>query len=160
MSGEGCRGEEHEVKITWSLQSGKRSIVHNEREVYYSQGRSNKVEHSWNSAGFRGTGEPRVIKVIAFDFPETNRKGPQYELYVNGLPFSTFAKLYEVGQVVAGAGAGAAGRAGLAPIGIYQPGGHAPQQNNPQTGYYQSGPRPTRDTVSIMHASFHFMCVS
>lgn len=144
LVGEACRGEEHEVALVWSVQSGKRYIFHNGVELHYAQGRANKVDHSWNMVTHRGSGEPRVLKLVAYDFPETNRHGPQYELYINGQAFSTFAKLHEVGQVIAGM-RGAPVGASLMPLGVYQPGlqQYPPQEQN---GYYNSGPRPSKDT--------------
>ena len=38
-TGTGCRGEEHDIVVTWSITGGKRSISMNGREIQYSAGR-------------------------------------------------------------------------------------------------------------------------
>jgi hypothetical protein len=39
-TGTGCRGEEHDIVVTWSITGGKRTISMNDREIQYSTGRA------------------------------------------------------------------------------------------------------------------------
>ena len=41
MVGSGCRGSEHEVIFIWSLKSGKRQIIADNKEVHFSESGQN-----------------------------------------------------------------------------------------------------------------------
>ena len=62
-TGTTCRGEEHDVTLTWSVTSGKRLMLSNGKELHYSTNRSGAFECSWTMRG------NRVIKVIAHTTP-------------------------------------------------------------------------------------------
>lgn len=93
QTGTDCRGEEHEVTITWSVTSGKRSIQYDGREVHYSATRTSVIDHSWSSKG------NHVIKVICHAAaPMSATPGfRQYEMTVDGQSFFVMPKVYELG---------------------------------------------------------------
>jgi hypothetical protein len=76
-----CRGQEHEVVLIWSVTSGKRTILQDGQEVFYSLSRGNKFEHSWTSR------EGMIIKLIAYDFVDSSPTGLQYDLRIHGQSF-------------------------------------------------------------------------
>lgn len=76
-----CRGQEHEVVLIWSVTSGKRTILQDGLEVFYSLSRGNKFEHSWTSRG------GILIKLIAYDFVDSSPTGLQYDLRIHGQSF-------------------------------------------------------------------------
>jgi len=80
-TGMACRGLEHEVVLIWSVTSGKRTILEDNREVVYSLSRGAKFEHSWT------TREGMVIKLIAYDFIDNSPTGLQYDLLIHGQSF-------------------------------------------------------------------------
>jgi hypothetical protein len=80
-TGMACRGLEHEVVLIWSVTSGKRTILEDNREVVYSLSRGAKFEHSWT------TREGMVIKLIAYDFIDNSPTGFQYDLLIHGQSF-------------------------------------------------------------------------
>lgn len=81
LTGMACRGLENEVVLIWSVTSGKRTILEDNREVVYSLSRGAKFEHSWT------TREGMVIKLIAHDFIDNSPTGLQYDLLINGQSF-------------------------------------------------------------------------
>lgn len=101
LSGVDCRGHEHEVKLVWSITSGKRSVILDGQEVHFSQGkalRENKFcfqFHEWGHAFY----------LIAHVAPPI-QKTPDFkmnELLIDGKSFHAFPKIYQLGQQV-GAG--------------------------------------------------------
>mmetsp|Transcript_19750 Transcript_19750/g.40112 ORF Transcript_19750/g.40112 Transcript_19750/m.40112 type:complete len:611 (-) Transcript_19750:1642-3474(-) len=99
--GTDCRGEEHEVTLIWSLTSGKRLVLMDGKEVHYSMGKptSGKFQTSWTMRG------NHVLKIIAYAAPPIkNRPGfKQFELFLDGMPFNTFPRIYELGVRAGGA---------------------------------------------------------
>ena len=81
QTGMACRGEEHEVVLVWSVTSGKRTILQNGQEVFYSHTRGSKFEHSWTMR------DGRICKVIAYDFPDNAPSVHQYEFFIHGQSF-------------------------------------------------------------------------
>jgi hypothetical protein len=89
-TGTSCRGEEHDITIVWSVQSGKRMIMANNIQVYQAIDRSSYFEHSWVMKG------NHVIKVVAFA-NNTSTVGKQYDLLVDGHSFFNLPKTFELG---------------------------------------------------------------
>jgi hypothetical protein len=100
-TGTDCRGEEHEVILIWSLTSGKRLVLMDGKEVHFSMGKptSGKFQTSWTMRG------NHVLKLVAYAAPPVrNRPGfRQYELFLDGMSFFSFPRIYELGV---GAGGG------------------------------------------------------
>ena len=94
-TGTDCRGEEHEVTLIWSLTSGKRLVLMDGKEVHFSMGKptSGKFQTSWTMRG------NHVLKIVAYAAPPVrNRPGfKQFELFLDGMSFFTFPKIYELG---------------------------------------------------------------
>lgn len=92
-TGTACRGEEHDVTLIWSVASGKRLIFSDGQELHYSTNRSGVFEYSWTMRG------NHVIKVIAHATPTMsgNPTFKQYDLFVDGLTFFHFPKVFELG---------------------------------------------------------------
>jgi hypothetical protein len=132
-SGTDCRGEEHDVIITWSVTSGKRQIMMNGKEVHYASNRTGIMDHSWSSKG------NHVMKIVCHAAaPMTANPGfRQYDLFIDGQSFFTMPKVYELG--VRGAAASS---------------GPVPGMSSPRSSEYNGGGgggppsmRPPRDTL-------------
>jgi len=94
-TGTACRGEEHEVTLTWSLTSGKRIVMADGVEVHFSKGprAETKFETSWTMNG------QHTIKLIAHAAPPL-RHVPgfrQFDLQLDGLSYFDMPKIYELG---------------------------------------------------------------
>jgi hypothetical protein len=96
LSGVDCRGHEHEVKLIWSITSGKRSIILDGQEVHFSQGkplRENKFcfqFHEWGHSFY-------LIAHVASPIQKT----PDFkmnELLIDGRSFHSFPMIYQLGQ--------------------------------------------------------------
>jgi hypothetical protein len=97
QTGMNCRGEEHEVSLSWSLTSGKRVVLADEQEVHFSQGKRTEMrfECSWTMKG------NHVVKLVAHATPAV-RNNPgfrQFELFLDGMSFFEMPKMYELGAV-------------------------------------------------------------
>ena len=92
-TGTACRGEEHDVTLIWSVTSGKRLIFSDGQELHYSTNRSGVFEYSWTMRG------NHIIKVVAHATPSMsgNPGFRQYDLFVDGLSFFNFPKVFELG---------------------------------------------------------------
>lgn len=92
-TGTACRGEEHDVTLIWSVTSGKRLIFSDGQELHYSTNRTGVFEYSWTMRG------NHVVKVIAHAAPPMsgNPGFRQYDLFVDGLSFFNFPKVFELG---------------------------------------------------------------
>ncbi|CAB9509987.1 expressed unknown protein [Seminavis robusta] len=84
-----CRGEEHDIVLIWSVASGKRQLYMDGREVHFSTSRAQTFQYSWSAKG------NHVIKVVAHATPPI--LGEPYELFIDGQPFSSMPKSYELG---------------------------------------------------------------
>lgn len=94
-TGTACRGEEHEVTLTWSLASGKRTVMADGVEVHYSKGQraENKFETTFTMNG------QHTIKLIAHAAPPL-RYVPgfkQFDMQIDGLSYFNMPKIYELG---------------------------------------------------------------
>jgi len=95
MTGNDCRGEEHEIILSWSITSGKRRITCDGQEVHIATSRSNTLDASWPMKG------NHIVKVVACAAPPLSaEKDPnfrQFELLLDGRSFFTMPKVYELG---------------------------------------------------------------
>ena len=100
-TGTDARGEEHEVILIWSLTSGKRLVLMDGKEVHFSMGKptAGKFQTSWTMRG------NHVLKIVAYAAPPVrNRPGfRQFELFLDGLSYFTFPRIYELGTKAGGA---------------------------------------------------------
>lgn len=92
LTGQECRGEEHEIQLVWSITSGKRVVHVDNKEVHYSNNRGSTFEFSWTMRG------NHVLKIVAnASAPITATKGfRQYNFFVDGLSFFSFPKVYRL----------------------------------------------------------------
>jgi hypothetical protein len=94
-TGVDCRGYEHEVTFVWSVASGKKLIVHDQKEVHYSHGkREGKFTFIWNAAG-------HMFTLIAYAAPPVSKNhrafGKQFELLIDNVPFDALPRIYQLG---------------------------------------------------------------
>lgn len=89
-SGSDCRGEEHDVTLTWSVASGKRIIMANSRQIYCNTVKSSVFEYSWV------TEKNHNIRLCVYSTAPGNGER-QYELSVDGISFYKMPKIFEVG---------------------------------------------------------------
>ena len=94
-----CRGEEHEVELLWSVQSGKKRIFWNGTNIshFFRENQLlEQVHFSWETR----SGE--TFEIVAFEKPRAD--GPQYDLLIDGksffsLPLSTQLRAVDVDDV-------------------------------------------------------------
>lgn len=93
-TGPGCRGEEHELLLIWSVTSGKRQILMDGKECHFSMNRSMDLDFSWN---WRGN---CVVKMTAKATPSMKSVPDcrQYDFCINGQSFFDMPKMYELGM--------------------------------------------------------------
>lgn len=87
--GVSCRGEEHEISMTWSITSGKRTVKFDNSEVHFSQGKRSemKFECSFTILGHH------LIKLIAHVASPVMGSTPgfrQFDLFLDGMSFFDF----------------------------------------------------------------------
>jgi len=96
-TGFNCRGPEHEVTLVWSITSGKRLILLDDKEVTFSTGRrtEGKFEHSWTASSMGHN----VLTIIAYAAaPLRSIPGfKQFDLIINGQSYSDMCRIYELG---------------------------------------------------------------
>lgn len=92
-TGTACRGEEHDVTLVWSVNSGKRLILADGQEVHYSSSRNGIFDFSWTMRG------NHVLKIVAHASPPMapTPGWRQYDFFVDGQSFFTFPKVYRLG---------------------------------------------------------------
>jgi hypothetical protein len=95
LSGVGCRGEEHEITIVWSLTSGKRLVTADGEEVHFSHGKrtDTKFETSWTMNG------GHILKVINHATPPLLQTPGfrQFDFLLDGCSFFDMPKIFELG---------------------------------------------------------------
>ena len=90
-----CRGSEHEITLVWSITSGKKLIIHDSKEVHYSQGRraEGKFQFCWKSRN-------HVFTVIAHAAPPLGKARAhwkQYDLLIDGCSFDNLPRIFQLG---------------------------------------------------------------
>lgn len=103
LTGAHCRGSEHEVIFTWSLNSGKRQILADGKDVHYSESGLNgwttdQVFQHHFLMRVPNLGGPLRCHLIT---QPANRDVPSiqpFDLRINGISFFNFAKIYELGS--------------------------------------------------------------
>jgi len=88
-----CRGEEHEVVLVWSHISGKRELYMDGKPIHMSKGpRGNtKFQFTW------GIG-PHMLKIVANFKDQTKNFERQFDLFLDGITFFRFYKIYQLGR--------------------------------------------------------------
>jgi hypothetical protein len=92
-----CRGRESDILFSWSITSGKRMIVQDNKEVHYSQGKraEGKFSFVWSADG-------RMFTLVAYAAPpvqKTHRMcGKQFLLLIDNIPFDSLPRMYELGM--------------------------------------------------------------
>ena len=95
LTGNECRGEEHEVSLTWSLTSGKSLVIFDGQQVHFSVGRRGdaKFETSWSIQG------GHMLKIVAHAaLPLRATPGfKQFDLMLDGLSYFAMPRIFELG---------------------------------------------------------------
>jgi len=93
LKGRNCRGEEHVVELLWSLRSGKTRILWNQTDIsnYFvdKKQRDDMVHFTWKTPA----GE--TLQIVAH--ADELKGQAQYELLVDGVSFSHFPTVAELG---------------------------------------------------------------
>mmetsp|Transcript_17593 Transcript_17593/g.25047 ORF Transcript_17593/g.25047 Transcript_17593/m.25047 type:complete len:202 (+) Transcript_17593:384-989(+) len=97
-----CRGEEHQVLFIWSVASGKTRVLLDGKELHHSivpspGGFQGKMEFNFNF------GKHHIIKLVAHAAPPVGLdcdgfEQRQFDLFLDGLSFFDFARLFELGR--------------------------------------------------------------
>lgn len=102
LSGANCRGSEHEIIFIWSLNSGKRQILADGKDVHFSESGQN----GWTSD--QVFQHHFILRVPNFTHPlrchlvtqPSNKDVPSikaFDLRVNGMSFFSFSKIFQLG---------------------------------------------------------------
>mmetsp|Transcript_31767 Transcript_31767/g.47451 ORF Transcript_31767/g.47451 Transcript_31767/m.47451 type:complete len:242 (-) Transcript_31767:130-855(-) len=98
LSGQDCRGAEHEVSIMWSLSSGKQSIQYDGEVVYVNvcDLADGKMTHSWHDK------DGHYLKVIVHSLSTSLKQTQdaewrQYDLFIDGISYFKAPKIFEIG---------------------------------------------------------------
>lgn len=99
LTGQDCRGAEHEVTINWSLSSGKQSIEYDGQLIYvnvcgFTDG---KMTHSWHDK------DGHYLKVIVHNLSTSLKQVEradwrQYDLLIDGVSYFKAPQLFELGE--------------------------------------------------------------
>mmetsp|Transcript_17003 Transcript_17003/g.47745 ORF Transcript_17003/g.47745 Transcript_17003/m.47745 type:complete len:420 (-) Transcript_17003:1825-3084(-) len=102
QTGAGCRGSEHEIIFVWSLNSGKRQILADGKDVHFSESGQN----GWTSDqvfqhkfGLRVPGFDSPFKCHLITAPASKDVvgSRPFDLRVNGVSFFSFSKIFQLG---------------------------------------------------------------
>ena len=99
LTGQDCRGAEHDITIMWSLSSGKQSIQYDGEVVYinvcdFSDG---KMTHSWHDR------DGHYLKVIVHNLSTSLKKAQdadwrQYDLFIDRISYFKAPKIFQLGE--------------------------------------------------------------
>lgn len=93
LKGRNCRGEEHVIELLWSLRSGKTRILWNQTDIsnYFvdQKQRDDMVQFTWK------TPAGQTLQIVAH--ADELEGQAQYELLVDGVSFSHFPTVAELG---------------------------------------------------------------
>ena len=97
LTGQDCRGSEHEVIITWSLSSGKQAIAFDGQEVFFDIGDTtqSKLQYSWPDK----SGRTLMVKVHAAPLSTKVNPDPdwrQYDLFIDGISYFHLRKIFQL----------------------------------------------------------------
>lgn len=99
--GSECQGNEHEVIVTWSLNSGKRAVAFDKHEVLFAIDETKtKLSHSWRDEeghAYYLNAHAVNISLRTDTLLIPNPDWRQYDLFVDGVSFFRMPKLFEVG---------------------------------------------------------------
>eukprot|EP00980_Cylindrotheca_fusiformis_P015561 scaffold4445_cov132-Cylindrotheca_fusiformis.AAC.4 len=102
LTGANCRGSEHEIIFIWSLNSGKRQILADGKEVHFSESGQNGwtsdqvFQHHFN---LRVPNFSNPLRCHLVTQP-SNKDVPSikpFDLRVNGMSFFSFSKIFQLG---------------------------------------------------------------
>lgn len=104
LAGVDCRGQEHDLSITWSITGGKRLITLDGREIQYSAGkrsntarRADIVEAAWRMADHIFELKLYAYKPKAGSPEKRNPKWKQYNLTIDGRSFFELPEIFDLG---------------------------------------------------------------
>ena len=96
--GQDCRGAEHEVSVSWSLSSGKQTIIYDDEVVYFNvcDMSDGKMSYSWHDK----TGH--YLKVILHSLSTSlkqtqDAQWKQYDLLIDGVSYFRAPQIYQLG---------------------------------------------------------------
>jgi len=92
LTGISCCGEEHEVKILRTMNSGKRQVLVDNKEIHSSSSRlDGKFELTWTMCGHR------KAKVIVTRFP-VGPKARYFDFILDGVSYFNMPKISQLGK--------------------------------------------------------------
>eukprot|EP00581_Thalassiosira_minuscula_P004538 CAMPEP_0183740320 /NCGR_PEP_ID=MMETSP0737-20130205/59286_1 /TAXON_ID=385413 /ORGANISM="Thalassiosira miniscula, Strain CCMP1093" /LENGTH=741 /DNA_ID=CAMNT_0025975345 /DNA_START=89 /DNA_END=2311 /DNA_ORIENTATION=- len=99
-----CRGEEHDIIITWSITGGKRAIAMDGREIQYSAGkransarRADILEASWRMGDHIYDLRCYAYKPAAGSPEKRDPRWKQYTLIIDGRSFFELPQIFDLG---------------------------------------------------------------
>ena len=104
LAGVDCRGQEHDLTITWSITGGKRMISIDGREIQYTAGkranpskRADILEAAWRMADHIFELKCYAYVPKAGSPEKRNRKWKQYNLIIDGRSFFELPEIFDLG---------------------------------------------------------------
>mmetsp|Transcript_26241 Transcript_26241/g.62367 ORF Transcript_26241/g.62367 Transcript_26241/m.62367 type:complete len:427 (+) Transcript_26241:287-1567(+) len=102
LTGANCRGSEHEVIFTWSLNSGKRTILADGKDVHYSETGQNgwtadQVFQHHFQIRVPGLSSPLRAHLITQPRNADDPRVKPFDLRVNGVSYFSMAKIFQLG---------------------------------------------------------------
>lgn len=95
--GPACRGEEHEVVLTWSLTSGKRTVTYDGKQVHYSKSKSVSDTNFGTTFPIDGGHTVKLIANAVAPMFASDPNFRQYDLVLDGCSFFNMPKIFELG---------------------------------------------------------------
>jgi hypothetical protein len=97
-TGRDCCGEEHEVKLIWSITSGKQRLLFDNNQVHYSKlgfGARQKGEFTFH---WKSLGLDLAIKAYAAPPIRQTEDWKQFDLTINGQSFDDYLPIFQLGK--------------------------------------------------------------
>jgi len=108
-TGPACRGSEHELTFLWSLKSGKRQLLLDNRDLHFSESGQNgwTADRVWQHAfNLKDKATHKVFKVHFISQPKDRDLSDQrpFDLRIGGMSYFQFNKIFQLGtaRMVAG----------------------------------------------------------
>ena len=104
-TGSDCRGEEHNIVVTWSITGGKKSIMMDDRETHYVAGkrgatearRADMLEAVWKLSDHVYELKCYAYKPATGSPEKRNPRWKQYSLVIDGTSFFELPQIFDLG---------------------------------------------------------------
>lgn len=104
-TGSDCRGEEHNIVVTWSITGGKKSIMMNNMEIHYVAGkrgatqarRADMLEAVWKLSDHVYELKCYAYKPAAGSPEKRNPRWKQYSLVIDGTSYFDLPQIFDLG---------------------------------------------------------------